>query len=94
MKQQLDDQTLVGHHKSLFFICQCIIYSMCTYICFLWQALEIQNLYKISVETHLQCLLCDSVQTQTSYLLSLPLHIKEDHNSLVLLPQNISNYCF
>ncbi|XP_019127577.2 ubl carboxyl-terminal hydrolase 18 [Larimichthys crocea] len=45
-------------------------------------ALEIQNLYKISVETHLQCLLCDSVQTQTSYLLSLPLHIKEDHNSL------------
>ncbi|XP_070785026.1 ubl carboxyl-terminal hydrolase 18 isoform X2 [Enoplosus armatus] len=45
-------------------------------------ALEIQNLYKISVETHLQCLECNSFQTQTSYLLSLPLHIKEDHNSL------------
>ncbi|XP_040000023.1 ubl carboxyl-terminal hydrolase 18 [Xiphias gladius] len=45
-------------------------------------ALEIQNLYKISVETHLQCLECSSVQTQTSYLLSLHLHIKEDHNSL------------
>lgn len=65
---------------------------MCTYISFLWQALEIQNLYKISVETHLQCLLCDSVQTQTSYLLSLPLHIKEDHNSLVLLLFNTANY--
>ncbi|AWO98165.1 putative ubl carboxyl-terminal hydrolase 18-like isoform 2 [Scophthalmus maximus] len=45
-------------------------------------ALEIQNLYKISVETHLQCLECDSVQTRTSYLLSLHLHLKEDHNSL------------
>ncbi|XP_070709914.1 ubl carboxyl-terminal hydrolase 18-like [Pempheris klunzingeri] len=45
-------------------------------------ALEIQNLYKISVETHLQCLECRSVQTQSSYLLRLPLHIKEDHNSL------------
>lgn len=45
-------------------------------------ALEIQNLYKISVETHLQCLDCDSVQTKTSYLLNLPLHIKEDHNTL------------
>lgn len=45
-------------------------------------ALEIQTLYKISVETHLQCLECASVQTKASYLLSLPLHIKEDHNSL------------
>ncbi|XP_026182282.1 ubl carboxyl-terminal hydrolase 18 [Mastacembelus armatus] len=45
-------------------------------------AFEIQNLYKISVETHLQCLECSSVQTQTSYLLSLPVHIREDHNSL------------
>uniref|UniRef100_UPI0037E79E36 ubl carboxyl-terminal hydrolase 18 n=1 Tax=Semicossyphus pulcher TaxID=241346 RepID=UPI0037E79E36 len=45
-------------------------------------ALEIQNLYKISVESHLQCLECTSVQTQTSFLLSLPLYIKEDHNSL------------
>ncbi|XP_041820283.1 ubl carboxyl-terminal hydrolase 18 [Chelmon rostratus] len=45
-------------------------------------ALEIQNLYRISVETLVQCLECSSVQTQTSYLLSLPLHIKEDDNSL------------
>ncbi|XP_071359077.1 ubl carboxyl-terminal hydrolase 18 [Trachinotus anak] len=45
-------------------------------------ALEIQNLYKISVEMHLKCLHCSSVQTRTSFLLSLPLHIKEDHNSL------------
>ncbi|XP_054480742.1 ubl carboxyl-terminal hydrolase 18 isoform X2 [Anoplopoma fimbria] len=45
-------------------------------------ALEIQNLYKISMETHLQCLECASVQTLTSYMLSLPLHVKEDHDSL------------
>ncbi|XP_034719837.1 ubl carboxyl-terminal hydrolase 18 isoform X1 [Etheostoma cragini] len=45
-------------------------------------ALEIQNLYKISVETYLQCLECTSVQTLTSYLLGLPLHVKEDHDSL------------
>ncbi|XP_031169328.1 ubl carboxyl-terminal hydrolase 18 [Sander lucioperca] len=45
-------------------------------------ALEIQNLYKISVETYLQCSECPSVQTLTSYLLSLPLHVKEDHDSL------------
>ncbi|XP_072233688.1 ubl carboxyl-terminal hydrolase 18 [Leuresthes tenuis] len=45
-------------------------------------AVEIQNLYKISVETYLQCLECNCVQTHNSYLLSLPLHIKEDHNSL------------
>ncbi|XP_037551730.1 ubl carboxyl-terminal hydrolase 18 [Nematolebias whitei] len=45
-------------------------------------ALEIQNLYKISMETQLQCLECNSVQSRSTYLLSLPLHIKEDHNSL------------
>ncbi|XP_035533158.1 ubl carboxyl-terminal hydrolase 18 [Morone saxatilis] len=45
-------------------------------------ALEIQNLYKISLETQLQCLDCNSMQTRASYLLSMPLHIKEDHNSL------------
>uniref|UniRef100_A0A1A7XU31 Ubiquitin specific peptidase 18 n=3 Tax=Iconisemion striatum TaxID=60296 RepID=A0A1A7XU31_9TELE len=45
-------------------------------------ALEIENLYKISVETQLQCLECNSVQTRNSFLLSLPLHIKEDENSL------------
>ncbi|XP_047431956.1 ubl carboxyl-terminal hydrolase 18 [Mugil cephalus] len=43
---------------------------------------EIQNLYRISVETQLQCLYCTSIQTHGSFLLSLPLHIKEDHNSL------------
>ncbi|KAJ4924930.1 hypothetical protein JOQ06_003878 [Pogonophryne albipinna] len=45
-------------------------------------ALEIQNLYKISVETCVQCLDCSSVQTLNTYLLSLPLHVKEDHDSL------------
>uniref|UniRef100_A0A3Q0QZ63 Ubiquitin specific peptidase 18 n=1 Tax=Amphilophus citrinellus TaxID=61819 RepID=A0A3Q0QZ63_AMPCI len=45
-------------------------------------AQEIQNLYKISVETYLQCLECNSVQTRTSYMLSLPLYVKEDYNSL------------
>ncbi|XP_071383173.1 ubl carboxyl-terminal hydrolase 18-like isoform X1 [Centroberyx affinis] len=45
-------------------------------------ALEIQNLYKISVETHLHCSVCSSVQCWTSYLLNLPLHIREDRNSL------------
>lgn len=43
---------------------------------------QIQSLYKISVETHLQCLVCASVQTKSSYLLSLPLHVKDDHTSL------------
>lgn len=50
---------------------------------FFFQALEIQNLYKISVETQLQCLECRASQTRNSHLLSLPLHIKEDQNSLV-----------
>ncbi|XP_041833167.1 ubl carboxyl-terminal hydrolase 18 isoform X2 [Melanotaenia boesemani] len=45
-------------------------------------ALQIQNLYKISVGTYLQCLECGSIQTLNSYLLSLPLHIKEDPNTL------------
>ncbi|XP_037615767.1 ubl carboxyl-terminal hydrolase 18 isoform X1 [Sebastes umbrosus] len=45
-------------------------------------ALEIQNLYKIPVETYLQCLECSSVQTLSSFLLSLPLRVKEDHDSL------------
>ncbi|KAM6961725.1 ubl carboxyl-terminal hydrolase 18 [Tautogolabrus adspersus] len=44
--------------------------------------LEIQNLYRISVEEHLQCLQCTSDQTQTSFMLSLPLHLKDDHDSL------------
>ncbi|CAL1568515.1 unnamed protein product [Knipowitschia caucasica] len=43
---------------------------------------EIQNLYKISLESHVQCLRCDSVQTKQSYLLSLPLHVEEAHTSL------------
>ncbi|XP_026217330.1 ubl carboxyl-terminal hydrolase 18 [Anabas testudineus] len=65
-------------------------------------ALEILNLYKISVETHLQCLRCSSIQTLTSYLLSLSLHIKEDRNSLegcmnsFFEPQDLTgiNCCF
>ena len=58
-----------------------LLYCVC--ICFFCQALEIQNLYKISVETCVQCLDCSSVQTLNTYLLSLPLHVKEDHDSLV-----------
>lgn len=57
--------------------------SFHTCVCLCCQALEIENLYKISLETYVQCLECSSVQAQTSYLLSLPLHVKEDHNSLV-----------
>ncbi|XP_061570801.1 ubl carboxyl-terminal hydrolase 18-like isoform X2 [Cololabis saira] len=45
-------------------------------------ALEIHNLYKISVETHLRCLECSSIQTRKSHMLSLPLHIREDDNTL------------
>lgn len=45
-------------------------------------AFKIQNLYKISLETCLQCLECSSVQTHPNYLLSLPLHITEDQNTL------------
>ncbi|KAM4712358.1 ubl carboxyl-terminal hydrolase 18 [Anableps anableps] len=45
-------------------------------------ALEIQNLYKISVKTEVQCLECNTLQTHNSHLLSLPLHIKEVQNSL------------
>ncbi|KAM3858962.1 ubl carboxyl-terminal hydrolase 18 [Diretmus argenteus] len=45
-------------------------------------ALDIQSLYKISVEMHLQCLECNSTQSRSSYLLNLPLHISEGHNSL------------
>ncbi|XP_041636969.1 ubl carboxyl-terminal hydrolase 18 isoform X2 [Cheilinus undulatus] len=45
-------------------------------------ALEIQNLYKVSVEMHLQCLECTSDKTQISFLLSLPLHIRDEYNTL------------
>ncbi|XP_055009673.1 ubl carboxyl-terminal hydrolase 18 isoform X2 [Boleophthalmus pectinirostris] len=43
---------------------------------------QIQALYKISMETYVQCVDCDSVQTKENYLLSLPLHVKEYHTSL------------
>ncbi|CAN9508406.1 unnamed protein product [Ophioblennius macclurei] len=45
-------------------------------------AQDIQNLYRISVENVLRCSECSNVQTRTSYLLSLPLHIRDDHESL------------
>ncbi|XP_011611603.2 ubl carboxyl-terminal hydrolase 18-like isoform X2 [Takifugu rubripes] len=45
-------------------------------------ALEVQNLYKISTETHLQCSSCSSAQIQSSYLLNLQLPVKEEHDSL------------
>ncbi|KAJ3611967.1 hypothetical protein NHX12_020246 [Muraenolepis orangiensis] len=45
-------------------------------------ALEIQGLYQISVELQLQCLQCSCTKRRPSFLLSLPLHIKEGPNSL------------
>lgn len=50
---------------------------------FLTQALEIQNLYKIRLQTQQQCSECGYVQTHSYYLLSLPLPIREDPDSLV-----------
>lgn len=43
---------------------------------------QIQSLYKVSVETYVQCLECASVQTKASHLLSLPLHVNDDHTSV------------
>lgn len=74
--------SVFNHDFSLFFTCERIIY-LCFSLC---QALEIQNLYKISLETHVQCLECSSVQTKSTYLLNLPLHVQEDDNSLVRYP--------
>ncbi|CAL8339549.1 unnamed protein product [Arctogadus glacialis] len=47
-------------------------------------ALEIQSLYRLSVELHHQCVECDSNQPLpgSSYLLSLPLHIRNQNNTL------------
>ncbi|KAM9845982.1 ubl carboxyl-terminal hydrolase 18 isoform 2-T2 [Aulostomus maculatus] len=44
--------------------------------------LSIQNLYKISTETLVKCLECSFEQTMTSFMLSLPLHVREDDNYL------------
>ncbi|XP_028307313.1 ubl carboxyl-terminal hydrolase 18 [Gouania willdenowi] len=43
---------------------------------------QIHNLYRTSVETRLQCLECRSIRTRTSLLLTFPLHLKEENNSL------------
>lgn len=43
---------------------------------------EIQSLYRISVESHLECLECTWINSGKSYLLSLPLHIREGENYL------------
>uniref|UniRef100_H3D1G7 Ubiquitin specific peptidase 18 n=1 Tax=Tetraodon nigroviridis TaxID=99883 RepID=H3D1G7_TETNG len=45
-------------------------------------ALEVQNLYKIFLETHLQCCNCGSAQIKSSHLLNLQLPVKEEHDSL------------
>uniref|UniRef100_A0A8C5A854 USP domain-containing protein n=1 Tax=Gadus morhua TaxID=8049 RepID=A0A8C5A854_GADMO len=47
-------------------------------------ALEIQSLYRLSVELHHQCVECSSNQflPSSSYLLSLPLHIRNQNNTL------------
>lgn len=69
-----------GCHPST---CVSTFTATCRRLCFLCQALEIQNLYRISVKTNLECLECSSVQTLNTYMLGLPLHVKEDHDSLV-----------
>ncbi|KAM9402479.1 ubl carboxyl-terminal hydrolase 18 isoform 1-T1 [Salvelinus alpinus] len=45
-------------------------------------AQEIHSLYKVTMETYLQCLECKYIETGTSFLLSLPMHIRESHDSL------------
>ncbi|XP_034019527.1 ubl carboxyl-terminal hydrolase 18 [Thalassophryne amazonica] len=45
-------------------------------------ALDIQNLYKIPMESRLQCLACSAIQTCRNYLLSLPLYILHSDSSL------------
>ena len=47
------------------------------------QVQAIHSLYNVTLETVLHCKECKYIQSYTSFLLSLPLHIKEDHNSLV-----------
>lgn len=54
------------------------------------QAQEIHSLYKVTVETYLQCLECTYIENGTSFLLSLPMHIRESHNSLVRVPSNLA----
>lgn len=54
------------------------------------QAQEIQSLYNVTVETYLQCLECTYIENGTSFLLSLPMHIRESHNSLVRVPSNLA----
>lgn len=80
IQQQMEDASLVGLSSFLLIVW---MFSCSHCLCFLLKAHEIQNLYRICVETHVQCLECSSVQSRGSYLLSLPLHIQEDHNSLV-----------
>ncbi|KAL0962870.1 hypothetical protein UPYG_G00346580 [Umbra pygmaea] len=45
-------------------------------------AQKIQCLYKVNVETYLQCIECKHTNTGTSFVLSLPLNIKESNNTL------------
>lgn len=50
----------------------------------LFQARQVQNLYKISLETHLQCSNCGSAQIRSSHLLNLQVPVREERDSLVL----------
>lgn len=49
-----------------------------------FQALKVQDLYRISLETHLRCSKCHSTQIRSSYVLNLQLHVRAEHDSLVL----------
>ncbi|XP_076862467.1 ubl carboxyl-terminal hydrolase 18 [Brachyhypopomus gauderio] len=45
-------------------------------------AAEIKNLFKIKMEGHIQCSVCTYTHGVPTYFLSLPLHIREDRNTL------------
>ncbi|XP_036374365.1 ubl carboxyl-terminal hydrolase 18 [Megalops cyprinoides] len=45
-------------------------------------AQEIRRLYMVTVEEHLQCMECRFIECGTSYLLSLPLPLREEDNTL------------
>ncbi|KAJ0057065.1 hypothetical protein NL108_000912, partial [Boleophthalmus pectinirostris] len=81
IQKQMDDTILVSYFISFSYF---NYFILCIYVLILFslQAEQIQALYKISMETYVQCVDCDSVQTKENYLLSLPLHVKEYHTSL------------
>lgn len=70
------------HHRYTSLVCKFIVYIY-LHTFFTAQAQDIQKLYRILTETQVQCLVCSSVQTRSSYLLSLPLPLRDNESSLV-----------